>query len=53
MVYLAIIKELSLTLQKNDLTVDYVVDKIEEVKVSLKKLGKADKLSETIDKDVH
>ena len=55
MVYLAIIKELSLTLQKNDLTVDYmyVVDKIEAVKVSLKKLGKADKLSETIDKDVH
>ena len=52
MVYLTAMKELSLTMQRNDITVDHVVDKIEVVKLSLKKLKKPDKLKETISKDM-
>ena len=38
LVYFAFMKELSLTLQRNDTTVDTVVDKIQAVKIKLQKL---------------
>ncbi|KAJ8017475.1 hypothetical protein HOLleu_45094 [Holothuria leucospilota] len=50
--YFAILKEMSLTLQKNDITVDQVVDKVQCVKKSLLKLKMEKELNETIHKDV-
>ncbi len=48
--YLGIVKQLSLMLQKNDITVDTVSDKIHAVSTRLKGLGK--RLEEELTKDV-
>ena len=52
MKHLAIMKELSLTIQKSDVTVDYIVEKIESAKINLKKTANDDTLSKTISQNV-
>ena len=50
--FLTIMKDMSEALQKNDITVDRVVDKMKSVKTGLKKLQAEKELSKTVDRDI-